>query len=764
MTQHDKDLFDNEFDYEYEEDSNPSNNPMFSDILSKNMNRRSVLKGGTGLTAAAFFGSLPLAGCSTTGGTRPYANGGETMTASGLATPASIDTTRPEALKFNAVPHFNKANDVKVADGYTAEAILPLGTPLFSGIPEWRNNLENSPESFEYRMGDCHDGMWFFGKNGNRYDPKEAETGLLVMNHEYVKAQYLSPYALDANGQPVAKDVLHEGKYVVDEVTHLSPIYEKKRHGSDVRREVNCHGVAVVEMKRKASGQGYEMVKDSPFNRRVTSATKAILAGPVAGTDLVKTKYDPTGTTTRGINNNCGAGLSPWGTYLTTEENFLGVFGRGEDADKVGAKIDYARRRYGAVENFPSWGYLWYTPGASEETFMDEFARWDMTAKGDKATDDYRNAFQTFGYITEIDPFNPKSAPVKRTALGRFAHENCAFAPVEEGKPVVFYMGDDSRGEYIYKFVSAANWSNSDIGGGHAAGDKYMNKGTLYVAKFNEDGTGEWKALVYGQNGLDSSNTDLPFNSQAEVLVYARAAADVLHATRMDRPEWLSVSPMTGDVYCTLTNNAKKSRVWDNNPVDGRTKIDTSAANPRSYGSGGNVHGHIIRWAETANNHAATTFNWDIYLFAAPNDLTAENLSGLDASNDLSAPDGLFFDARGVLWIQTDDGKYTDTTSCMLLAALPGQVGDGQEITTSAGQKTRIGMQANPENVKRFFVGPEDCEITGITMTPDFRTLFINVQHPGGTWGSTAGATTPRSATVMITKNDGGVILGESMA
>lgn len=748
------------------EDSNPSNNPLFSDMIAKRMSRRHVLKGGAGLTTAAFFGSLPLAGCSTTDmgmeeATQTFNKLVEKETdikimKAGASVPAAGDITPPPSLKFKPVAH-STAEQVSVAEGYNAEIILGLGTPLMSGIAEWKDNREQSGESFAYRMGDNHDGMWFFGKKGSTYNPKASNSGLLVMNHEYVNAKYLHPSAIGKS-----KADLHEGKYVVMQDKNAPSIYQNRRLASDVRREVNSHGVAVVEMKRRAGG-GYEMVKDSKFNRRVTSATEAVLAGPVAGTDLVKTKFDPKGMKTRGINNNCGSGMSPWGTYLTTEENFLGVFGRGADASKISSKEDYARRRYGAKENFPSWGYLWHSPDASEK-FDGEFARWDMTATGKHAGEDYRNAFNTFGYITEIDPFNPSAAPVKRTSLGRFAHENCAFAPVEQGKPVVFYMGDDARGEYIYKFVSHYKWSDADIGGGIKAGDKYMNHGTLYVAKFNEDGTGEWKALKHGKNGLNSSHKNLPFVSQADVLVYARAAADVVGATRMDRPEWLSVSPMTGEVYCTLTNNAKKSRVWDNNPANGRTKIGTNAANPRSYGKGGNVHGHIIRWAETNGNHAASTFEWDIYLFAAPNDNKDENLSLLSEHNDLSAPDGLYFDPRGVLWIQTDDGKYTDTTNCMLLAALPGEVGDGKEVTTSAGQKTRMGAQASEAFVKRFFVGPEGCEVTGITMTPDFKTLFINIQHPGNSWGAVAGGKTPRSSTVMITKKDGGVILGESYA
>lgn len=714
------------------EDSNPTNNTEFQTIINRRMNRRSVLKGGTGLTAAAFFGALPLVGCSDD-------DNSSITNDSNPAVPASGDLARPNALNFTAVAH-STAPEMSVAAGYKAEIILPLGTPLISGIDDWKDNREQSGESFEHRMGDNHDGMWFFGKSGNGYAAKSSDSGLLVMNHEYVNSSELSPFG-----------------YKVIEDKDAAPIFQQQRLASDVRREVNCHGVAVVELKRRADGKGYEMVKDSKFNRRLTSSSEAQLTGPVAGSDWVKTKYDPTGTKTRGINNNCGAGLSPWGTYLTTEENFLGVFGRGLDAAKLSTAENYGRARYGATEGFAGWGYLWHTPPVKDAIFMDEFSRWDMTAVGATALDDYRNVFNTFGYITEIDPFDPNAMPQKRTALGRFAHENCAYAPVEEGKPVVFYMGDDSRGEYIYKFVSKALWSNSDIGGGLRAGDKYMNDGTLYVAVFNEDGSGEWKPLLQGQNGLDSTNAELPFNSQADVLVFARAAADVLGATKMDRPEWVSVSPITGEVYVTLTNN-KYRGVRDDHPVDG--------ANPRSYEVNGkkrgNDNGHIIRWRQTNGDHTAMTFEWDIYLFAAPSDLTAENLSGLSASNDLSSPDGLYFDPRGVLWIETDDGAYTDTTSCMLLAALPGKVSDGEIKTTSAGQQTRVGMQANDNNIKRFFVGPEGCEVTGITMTPDFKTLFINIQHPGNTWGAVAGGSTLRSATVMITREDGDVILAES--
>lgn len=661
-------------------------------------------------------------------------------------------------LNFSAVPH-HTGHDMIVADGYTAEAILHLGTPLTTQLGDWKDNRENVPESFEYRMGDNHDGMWFFGMSNGKYDPKASDTGILVINHEYTNPE-LHP---DYNNPNIKTN--DRGWSVVEDKT-AALIYQQKRLAMDVRREVYCHGVAVVEMKRRANGVGYEMVKNSRFNNRFTSASDVTLSGAAAGSQLMVTKYDPTGYATRGINNECGAGLSPWGTYLTTEENFLNVFARGADKAIIGDKADAGLKRYGLKENSVGNGYLWHTPDAKDEKFTDEFSRWSSTATAATATEDYRNAFNTFGYIVEIDPFNKASKAVKRTALGRFAHENCAYAPVKEGQPVVMYMGDDARGEYIYKFVSDANWSNADIGGGLKSGAKYLDKGTLYVAVFKEDGTGEWKPLVHGQNGLDRTNTDYPFDSQADVLVHARLAGDKLGATKMDRPEWISVSPVTGEVYVTLTNN--KYRGTNIAEKDMGKSQPLNSANPRSYNSKGNNNGHIIRWAETGGDHTAKTFQWDIYLFAAPHDLAAENLSNLTASNDLSSPDGLYFDPRGVLWIQTDDGAYTKTTNCMLLAALPNKVGDGQKITTSANETTYIGAKPTENTLKRFFVGPKGCEVTGITLTPDFKTLFINIQHPGEgdaivSWGAIKGGSTPRSATVMITKNDGGVILGESL-
>ena len=314
--------------------------------------------------------------------------------------------------------------------------------------------------------------------------------------------------------------------------------------------------------------------------------------------------------------------------------------------------------------------------------------------------------------------------------------------------------------------------------------NRFLDKGTLYVAVFKDDGTGEWKALTHGQGALTNANAKYAFADQADVLINARLAGDALGATKMDRPEWGAVNPLTGEVYMTLTNSVSSSSCCG-------VKTALDAANPRYYTdtkgtttNKGNVNGHIIRWHETGDNHAATSFQWDVFLFGAQADADSNiNLSGLTAENDFSSPDGLWFSqaSQGLLWIETDDGNYTDVTNCMLLAAIPGKVGDGgaksvvnkavptnanadQTVTTYAG-KTLATTQ-----LARFLVGPSGCEITGIAETPDGKALFVNIQHPGEDTTSLAdpaafqshwpsgGTARPRSATIVITRNDGSKI------
>ena len=299
-------------------------------------------------------------------------------------------------------------------------------------------------------------------------------------------------------------------------------------------------------------------------------------------------------------------------------------------------------------------------------------------------------------------PTTGKALLRKRTSMGRMGHENITFARAVAGQPVVAYMGDDARGEYIYKFVSEALWDAADASGANrlAAGDKYLDKGTLYVARFKEDGSGQWLELSM-DNPVIAGSSYFEFKSAADIAIFTRLAADAVGATKMDRPEWAGVNPKNGEVYITLTNNSN------------RTAATADSANPRVYtdlkGSKeqkGNVNGHIVRLAEKQPHD--TPSDWDIYLFAseAGADRGSVNLSGLTDENDLSSPDGLVFSkASGICWIETDDGAYTDKTNCMLLAALPGRLGDGGEKTLTHGDKqvrTHVGKAQTSGHVQAF--------------------------------------------------------------
>ena len=362
--------------------------------------------------------------------------------------------------------------------------------------------------------------------------------------------------------------------------------------------------------------------------------------------------------------------------------------------------------------------------------------------------------------------------------MGRFAHEGAWPAKPVAGKPIVYYMGCDSRNEYIYKYVSTAVWDPADATRGVAAGDKYLDNGKLYAAVFSEDGTGRWVELTFNVGNVTSANATYAFADQADVLINARLAADAAGATKMDRPEWGAVDPFTGAVYITLTNSNSTSR----------TLASTNASNPRHYNDArttgtaqrGNPNGHIIRWIES--EPSAMTLRWDVYLFGARATADAQNvnLSGLTAENDFSSPDGAWFGSNGIFWIQTDDGAYTDVTNCMLLAALPGVVGDGAARTvtnTDATGATKtvqtfVGAAPGTAKLKRFLVGPSQAEITGITESPDGKSLFVNIQHPGedmpvadigdptrytSHWPD-GGLARPRSATIVIQRDDGGVV------
>ncbi|WP_295522419.1 alkaline phosphatase PhoX, partial [Limnohabitans sp. Rim8] len=431
----------------------------------------------------------------------------------------------------------------------------------------------------------------------------------------------------------------------------------------------------------------------------------------------------------------------------------------------------------------------WHTVTGADPTAR--FARWNVSASGATAAADFRNEPQTFGSNVEIDPANVESTPSKRMAMGRFAHEAavCGFPVV--GKPLAFYMGCDSRNEYIYKFVSAKNWDAADIGGGITAGDKYLNEGKLYVARFDDTGKGEWLELSINNPLIKAAA--FGFTNQAEVLVHTRVAADAAGATKMDRPEWGAVNHANGEIYFAMTNNRTPEKtVAMVNAANPRYYRDTDGRTDGASTRDGNPNGHIVRFKETNSMSDATTFTWDIFLFGAEEDSADVNvnLSRLTAANSFSSPDGLWFSkSTGICWIQTDDGAFTDETNCMLVAAVPGTVGDGGAFTVSnsvvvsgvaqtSTQNTFVGGILGESRLRRFLVGPKGAEVTGITETADGKAIFVGIQHPAedatayndttkGVWptnamngvgGAYGAGTRARSATIVITKDDGGRI------
>lgn len=638
-------------------DCNPSSNETFDAVLAARMSRRNFMISTLG-TGAAIFGGVALTACN-----------GTSAGAAGIS---------PRLLGFTPVSK-SLADAVSVPAGYSFKVLCALGDPLAAAVAAYKN--DGSDTDFENRFGDHHDGMEYFGLSAAGLpDPTSSSRALIGLNHEATTDEVKSSFFIHATGG-----------------TSTLP-----RPAAEVDKEMAVHGISVFEM-RKTGGE-FSYVQDSPFNFRIHQNTEVELSGPVRGNAMVITKFSPTGEKTRGTLNNCGTGRTPWGTLLTGEENWAGYFTRdaADDAARGNDKSVTSLKRYGRNQGAAS-RHGWESAGGD-----DKYARWNISRTGVSANgaDDYRNELNTEGYIVEADPYDKTKPARKRTALGRFAHEAAAFSRPEAGKPLAVYQGDDSRNEYIYKWVSAANWVAADATAADrlAVGDKYLNNGKLYVAKFNADGTGTWIELSFGVNGLDGSHATYPFADQADVCINSRLAGDKVGATKMDRPEWSAVNPVNGEVYIALTNNSA------------RTNATADAANPRAYTDikgvstvqSGNVNGHIIRIKEGTGEAAATTFTWDIYLFGAEAGAGAAiNLSGLSNDQDFSSPDGLAFTpSTGICWVQTDDPAYTDVTNCMMLAALPGQVGDGDSVTVSGtGVTTRRGKLPTAETPSASWSG-----------------------------------------------------------
>ena len=605
---------------------NKSGNKRFTDFVNAGMKRRDLIKGSAAAAVTSFVAGMAIPNAATAGNKyyKWYYKRG--------------------AINFSPVSLAEGNGPTPaISNDYQFEVLIPWGEPLEPFGPDY--NYPPSSADQAQQIGIGHDGMTFFPLHYGR-GLKSSRYGMLAINHEFGSTPHVLGKAL-----PESLD--------------------------DVRTMQHAHGVSVVAIA-KTTRNGAWKQQSSSNARRIHVNTPVTFSGPAAESELLKTAN---GNIPLGTVNNCSNGETPWGTYLTCEENFNGYFGA-SNRDNVWIASP-EQERYGFTEN--GFGYTWHL----------------FDRRFDLSDTDYQNEENRFGWVVEIDPFDATQTPVKRTALGRIKHEGVAITVGQDNR-IVAYMGDDQRFDYIYKFVSDRNWKEM-----RAEGISPLDEGELYVARFNEDGSGEWLAL-----NIENPVLANRFNSQEEVLIYTRLAADLLGATPMDRPEWTDVAP-NGDVYCTLTNNNR------------RTEAD--AANPLAP----NNDGHIIRWRDS-NSHVGLDFTWNIFLIA-------EETHGTEQS--FSDPDGLMIDPDGRIFIQTDGGQNDGLNNQLLVT------------------------DENASTISRLFTGVTGCEITGITTTPDRRTMFVNIQHPGNGDPTVTnfpaeqdGVTVPRDCTIVITRKNGGVI------
>jgi hypothetical protein len=639
-------------DFDSMEDSNRSANPSIHEVSLPA--RRTVLRGGAAASLAALL--APLAGC------------------------AGLDLGSPlpagPKLGFKGIP-VGMGDALVVPEGYVASVIAAWGEPVGvpGRMPAFRFDGSNSADDQAVQMGMHHDGIVFYPLNA------QGTRGLLAMNHEYTD-----------------DGLLHPGGFA-------------DWSAEKVRKSKNGHGLSVIEVAQQGDGS-WAMVRPSKYARRVTMDTPFEVGGPAAGHPMMRTAADPGGRRVLGTLNNCASAMTPWGTYLSGEENFAFYFAAGKN-------LDAHQRRWGLRETS---SYRW----------NEHDPRFDAVRNP--------NEPNRFGWVVELDPTDPTSTPVKRTALGRAAHEGAWVAVTKDGRAVV-YSGEDARFEYIYKFVSRDRIKPAGNGLTAAqANRELLDHGTLYVARFDADGTGRWIPLVHGQGPLTAANG---FADQGEVVIKARQASDALGATKMDRPEWLAIDPKDGWVYCTLTNNSARG-------APGQPGVD--AANPRAN----NTMGHIIRWKEDGDFDGAA-FRWNHLVMGGDPANTRAEARGNIRGDIFGCADGIAFDTRGVLWIQTD------------AHATQMYKGEFERL----GNNQMLACDPATGEVRRFLTAPTNCEVTGVTWAEGGRTMFINIQHPGETpsdrsdpaqprrfsnWPDYRPDGRPRSATVVVRRRDGGVI------
>lgn len=632
----------------------------FDEVIRTAISRRKVIFGGSAAAIAAFL-SPQLSAVALA------QKGGDGASAGGNGTLAGQPASGPFAgiMDFTEVGR-TTADTVTVPAGYRADVLFSWGDSIDGrGTPFKGSDISLAEQLVS--AGNSHDGMHYFPLVSN--GPNQR--GLLTINHEITETEFL--FADGENNWDAEKSA----------------------------KSMAAQGVSIIEVKR--TGNQWKVVP-SKYARRITTLTEMELTGPAAGSHLLKTSADPTGRVVYGTANNCANGSTPWGTYLTCEENFNAYFGTTTEGTPTALQSRYGLSR----DNFGPPLYL------TEDRF-------DIVMEP--------NESNRFGYVVEVDPFDPTSVPKKRTALGRIKHENAELVECEDGRLVV-YMGDDERGERIYKFVSKNSWK--------AVGPAVLDEGTLYVAKFENGTTNGDYAGIGTWIPLTPDNPDLMAHlgdwTIERILVNTRGAADVVGGTTMDRPEWVAADPTNpGTVYCTLTNSNSTFR-----------RDGSNDANPRPV----NPNGHIIRWVEAGNDPKAESFTFDIFVLAGDPEDPAQQANpqrvatpGIPAFTD---PDGLWFDGAGNLFIQTDGGQPAGLNNQMLVAST-----DGSHVEGGV-------------TIKRMLVGPVGCEVTGIAQSPDGTALFINIQHPGedgsgSDWPDKVGGP-PRSSTVVIRREDGGPV------
>ena len=595
-----------------------------------------------------------------------------------------------DGLRFKPI-NLDNQDRVLVAEGYDAHVLIRWGDPVFRDSPSF-NPLNQSKLTQEHQFGYNCDYVAYLPL------PNDPNRALLWVNHEYTNEAIMFPNYDEANPSQEQVDVA-----------------------------LAAHGASVIEI-RKNGRDHWEVVTGSPYNRRITGETHMQITGPAAGDDMMKVSYDQTGRRVRGMLNNCGGGTTPWGTVLTCEENFNQYFAnRAGLPDTDERKTNHTRYGVGSsVSGLPV--------GRSERGWELYHDRFDLAK-------DPNEPFR-FGWVVEIDPYNPHFIPKKRTALGRLKHEAATTVVAPDGR-IAVYTGDDERFEYMYKFVSREKYSDKN----RAANFNLLDEGTLYVAKFNDDGTGQWLPLVYGQGTLVAPT----FTSQADVLINTRFAADAVGGTKMDRPEDIETNPVNGKLYCAMTNNS--NRGTGTNPT-------ANAANPRT----GNRHGHIIEVTEDSNDPTSLNFAWEIFLLCGnpatqPVDSPTPTLlaeatyfGGFDHSkvSPISSPDNIAFDRKGNLWIATDGQPTTFGMN------------DGVFAVPVKGEERGF--------LRQFLSGVPGGEVASLHFGARDHALFVTIQHPGepGTGPNSSGSTfetptsvwpedntPPRPSVVVVTKKLG---------